>query len=275
VDLSGLHTARLGWRDFGAAVAWGRINDDMAFHPKIVAAGNAAVGARDRMIAWSNEHQTGGCIPAEIARLICGKGPTLKRCIDHRLLDRKEDGTLWVHNFDAYNLRPEEVQEKQTDLQKKRSDAGKKGAEKRWQTPDLPMANDGKTDGKTIANGMANGWQTDGPNPSPNPNPIDRDRDLDLDALQQAGFEHYGQLGGRAVATAMRLSPIKVWELDAAIATKGRSWPYALKVIESAREEREKPTPPAGEKPLTKDEQQQKAKFEAFMAADLSGDQHG
>lgn len=57
-----------------------------------------------------------------------------------------------------------------------RQEAGRKGAEKRWQKDGKRMAEpsetDGKSDGKPMANGMTNRWQTDAPSPSPSPIPI-------------------------------------------------------------------------------------------------------
>ena len=58
----------------------------------------------------------------------------------------------------------------------KKSENGKKGAEKRWQTDSKTMANamaNGlQNDGEVLANESQSAWQTDTPSPSPSPIPI-------------------------------------------------------------------------------------------------------
>jgi hypothetical protein len=49
-------------------VAWGRLDDQMSDHPKIQAAGNAAVGAWARMLSWSGRYATDGLVPSGVAR---------------------------------------------------------------------------------------------------------------------------------------------------------------------------------------------------------------
>jgi 5-methylcytosine-specific restriction endonuclease McrA len=44
------------------------LDDQMSDHPKITAAGNAAVGAWARMLSWSGRYATDGLIPAGVAR---------------------------------------------------------------------------------------------------------------------------------------------------------------------------------------------------------------
>lgn len=46
------------------------VDDQMPFHPKIIAAGNAAVGVWTRAGAWSKGHATGGFVPTEIASIL-------------------------------------------------------------------------------------------------------------------------------------------------------------------------------------------------------------
>lgn len=48
-------------------LAWFPVDDEMSFHPKIMAAGNAAVGAWTRAGAWCKKYTTGGFVPEGIA----------------------------------------------------------------------------------------------------------------------------------------------------------------------------------------------------------------
>jgi len=65
-----------------------------------------------------------------------------------------------------------------------------------------------------------------------------------LDEVCQAGFPNFGMLVGKAAATLMRLLPISSEEFALGLdASRGKSWPYFAKVLESIREERAKPPP--------------------------------
>ena len=53
-------------------MAWFQIDDQLAFHPKVIQAGNAAMGMWVRAGAWSQAHLTGGHIPAEQVKALGG-----------------------------------------------------------------------------------------------------------------------------------------------------------------------------------------------------------
>lgn len=107
-------------------MAWGRMDDAMSDHPKITAAGNAAVGAWTRMIAWSNRYATDGMLPvevvakyasrAELSRLV-RPGPSgapmlhtpgeCCRCV--ATSGEVPAGWYAVHDFHGYNERADEL----------------------------------------------------------------------------------------------------------------------------------------------------------------------
>lgn len=74
-----------------------------------------------------------------------------------------EDG-ICFKNWCEYQPSAEDYKAKQDEIARKRSANGKKGAEARW-----AMAKQWQTDGKPMANGMANEWQSDAPEPEPEP----------------------------------------------------------------------------------------------------------
>jgi hypothetical protein len=49
-------------------VTWFRVDDNLAFHPKVMQAGNTAMGLWVRAGSWSSQQLTDGYIPAEIVR---------------------------------------------------------------------------------------------------------------------------------------------------------------------------------------------------------------
>lgn len=156
-------------------MAWGKLDDRMPFHPKIIAAGNEAIGARDRMIAWSCGKRTDGWVPYEIVKAICGRPGLIRHMVEVGVLDCFEETpvklqgnskerlttirgkhpsknklSFRVHNHLKWNPSAEESDA----ISKSRSEAGTRGAAAKW----------GKTDGnghdKTIAD------------PDPDPDPI-------------------------------------------------------------------------------------------------------
>lgn len=60
-------------------MAWARLDDQFAFNPKIVSAGNLAAGIFARALCWSSAHGTDGFIPENIAMLLCDPGPGATR----------------------------------------------------------------------------------------------------------------------------------------------------------------------------------------------------
>lgn len=49
-------------------MSWFRIDDKFHHHPKVVAAGNAAIGLFVRLGSWSAEHLSDGVVPDDVAR---------------------------------------------------------------------------------------------------------------------------------------------------------------------------------------------------------------
>jgi len=97
------------------------MDDGFWFHPKTIAAGNAAVGAFCRLGCWSSQQLTEGHIPASQAKVI-GTSAELRKLVEvgylHKpgdacrcLADRPPDAIpvpgkwlgYWMHDFLEYN----------------------------------------------------------------------------------------------------------------------------------------------------------------------------
>lgn len=78
------------------------VDDQITFHPKAVAAGNAAMGAWTRAGAWAKNHATGGFVSAEVAHAIGAKES--KRLVTVGLWhvgEHPEFGQgYWFHDWD-------------------------------------------------------------------------------------------------------------------------------------------------------------------------------
>lgn len=145
-------------------MAWGRLDDTMAFHRKIMKAGNAGVGAWARMIAWSCGEGTDGFIPAETARAIATP-EELQRLLFAGLLEPGQDDGYTIHDFLDYNRSAAQLAADRAAVSAARAEAGRRGAAARWQRDSKP---DGKTDSKI-----------DGPSPSPDPSTENEDTTRD------------------------------------------------------------------------------------------------
>lgn len=139
-------------------MAWSRLDDSIAFHAKIVRAGNECTGAWVRMIAWSNSQLTDGHITQEVALQIARRKKIISRLIETDLLEQIPTGYL-IHDFLKYQMSSQEVKERRERVGAARAQAGRAGAQKRW-------AQHGKPDGNDMANVSQTNGKPDGNLPS-------------------------------------------------------------------------------------------------------------
>ena len=71
---------------------WFKVDDTLAHHAKVLAAGNAAVGLWVRAGAWSMQQLTDGFIPTHVARQLGSRVEACRLC----------DAGLWVEKDDGY-----------------------------------------------------------------------------------------------------------------------------------------------------------------------------
>ena len=104
-------------------MSWARLDDQVAFHPKILRAGNDAFGAWVRMLAHSCAQLTDGLIERDVATTITSK-QTLDRLVRARLLDA--DGEDYrIHDFHDWNPPASEVRARR-EAEKSRKSSGRK-----------------------------------------------------------------------------------------------------------------------------------------------------
>lgn len=136
---------------------WFKVDDQFHSHPKVIQAGNAAVGLWLRCGTWAADHLTEGIVPKNVARQFGGPRE-IKALVSVGLWRELPDGYSF-HDWQVYQPSGHEAAE----LRRKRAEAGRRGAAKRWQRS-KPIAN-------AMANPMANGqqtaWQNDAPIPIP------------------------------------------------------------------------------------------------------------
>lgn len=80
---------------------WFKVDDKLAFHPKVLAAGNTAIGLWIRAGAWAADQLTDGHIPAQMIPVLGGKPADARRLVDAGLWDRTPNGYQF-HDWDDY-----------------------------------------------------------------------------------------------------------------------------------------------------------------------------
>lgn len=71
---------------------WFKVDDNLALHPKVLKAGNAAMGLWVRAGAWSSSQLTDGYIPAEIITVLGGKRADATKLVNAGLWEQTGDG---------------------------------------------------------------------------------------------------------------------------------------------------------------------------------------
>lgn len=142
---------------------WFKVDDSFFSNPKTAMLSDGATALWLRSGSWSAQQLTDGFIPARMVPMFRGSDDSVRELCDVGLWERDDerDG-YWFHDWSDYQPDGEEVDA----LRRKRSEAGKRGADRRWKrkTVDENGKNgkNGKTYGKCHGKPMANAWQTDG-----------------------------------------------------------------------------------------------------------------
>ena len=107
-------------------MAWIKLDDGFADHPKLLAAGPLALVLQIRAFCYCSRHLTDGLIPESVLPILCiGCGQPvdcLRMMCDHRLWFQKK-GKIYVQDFLKYNL----SKAQRLALTKIRQQSGKQG----------------------------------------------------------------------------------------------------------------------------------------------------
>lgn len=139
---------------------WFKVDDSFFSNPKTAMLSDGATALWLRSGSWSAQQLTGGFVPARMVPMFRGSDDSVRELCDVGLWERDDerDG-YWFHDWSDYQPDGEEVDA----LRRKRSEAGKRGANSRWKRKTVDEnGKNGKTDGKCHGKPMANAWQTDG-----------------------------------------------------------------------------------------------------------------
>lgn len=103
---------------------WFKVDDNLAFHAKVVAAGNPAMGLWVRAGSWSADQLTDGFVPDHMLPAL-GTSAQAKRLVEVRLWE-KADGGFRFHEWNRDGRQPTRA-----DVEKRREEDRVRKAEAR------------------------------------------------------------------------------------------------------------------------------------------------
>lgn len=109
-------------------MAWFKVDDALAFHVKVITAGNTAMGLWVRAGSWCAQQLTNGHVPANIVRTFGGSSDDVRSLCDVGLWHEVEDGYQF-HDWDEYQPTREKVLLDRAEARKRMADLRKRSGE--------------------------------------------------------------------------------------------------------------------------------------------------
>ena len=153
-------------------MGWGRIDDGFYDHPKVIGLSLEAIGMWTKCFSWAHRHQASspfpGHLPIGVPKSFGGNrtGRIVKELLTANLWDSEIGGDFSIHDYAQY-LPKSETTLTTAELSEKRSNAGKRGAEARWNRQNMAA----ELLAPAMAKPMANASEEHGKPMPPNPNP--------------------------------------------------------------------------------------------------------
>lgn len=110
---------------------WFYVEDTFAFHPKTVAAGNAAVGLWTRAGSWSMQTLTDGGVPAAMANTLAGSKKEISALLDTGLWVPDGGKDFAFHQWADRQKSRDQVEESRKDARERQRRAREKAASNR------------------------------------------------------------------------------------------------------------------------------------------------
>jgi hypothetical protein len=88
-------------------MAWAKVDDNLTFHPKVLAVGNEAMGVWVRAMSWSMQQLTDGFIPHDI--VVAVKGSAVAPALCHKGLWHEVEGGFQFNDWCDYQPTREKV----------------------------------------------------------------------------------------------------------------------------------------------------------------------
>lgn len=175
---------------------WFKVDDSFFSNPKTAMLSDGATALWLRSGSWSAQQLTDGFIPARMVPMFRGSDDSVRELCDVGLWERDDERDGYrFHDWSDYQPDGEEVDA----LRRKRSEAGKRGADRRWKRKTVDEnGKNGKTYGKCHGKPMANSWQTDGKSmanscPVPVPVPDKKEKEEYSSSFSKESVKDFGE----------------------------------------------------------------------------------
>lgn len=175
---------------------WFKVDDSFFSNPKTAMLSDGATALWLRSGSWSAQQLTDGFIPARMVPMFRGSDDSVRELCDVGLWERDDERDGYrFHDWSDYQPDGEEVDA----LRRKRSEAGKRGADRRWKRKTVDEnGKNGKTYGKCHGKPMANAWQTDGKSmanscPVPVPVPDKKEKEEYSSSFSKESVKDFGE----------------------------------------------------------------------------------
>lgn len=127
---------------------WFKIDDGFHCHPKVLAAGNAALGLWTRLGAYCSDQLTDGFVPESIAKTY-GKRGEIDRLLAVNLLENGEHSDYgpgyWLHDYLDFNPSADKVREERAAAAERQRRARERRELQQESHPDSPDESHGKS----------------------------------------------------------------------------------------------------------------------------------
>ena len=101
-------------------MTWFKVDDTLAFHAKVVAAGNEAMGLWVRAGSWSSQQLTDGFVPDHMVAAMAGGGGGAERLVEVELWVREDDGYRFHQWEQAQPTREAVLAQREAERERKR-----------------------------------------------------------------------------------------------------------------------------------------------------------
>lgn len=200
-------------------MTWFKVDDQLAFHPKVIEAGNSAMGLWVRAGAWCSAHLTGGALPKHMIGTLGAQARDAKRLVEAGLWEQTDVG-FQFRDWEDYQPSKSQVEaDKAANRERQR-----RFRERRRNAESDVVSNEG-------SNGVTNDVTNDAPT---RPDPTNNKR---MRIARDAGFEewwsHYPLKKDKGKAERAYKTAIKLVDQDTLIAAANA---YAKLVADKPRE---------------------------------------
>lgn len=192
-------------------MTWFRLDDGFHAHPKVLEAGNAAVGLWVRCATWASANLTDGHIPAKVARSY-GTRPQIDALVDAGLWEAVPDG-FRIPDFTDYNPSRAQIRaerEAQRERQSRHRRTRNEQATPAVTRDDAEMSRRDMTVSHAVTNALVTAPRPDPTRPDPSPacNYSDRQTDIHVpEVVRQAldlAVAHWANLAAGTITNVER-----------------------------------------------------------------------